>query len=137
VLNSIKSRKLMAWCFLLSGIAVIFGALGSHLFSQILSETKLEIFNKASFYLLIHSISVVVLLLVNNTPNFRINPLGIYTLFWGTLLFCLSLYLVSISDFPQIKFLKKASILAPFGGVLMISGWLISSFSLFSNKTKK
>ncbi|MEZ4805163.1 MAG: DUF423 domain-containing protein [Bacteroidia bacterium] len=127
----------MAWCCLLSGIAVVFGAIGSHLFAKILTETKLEIFNKASFYLLIHSISVLVLLLVNNTPNFRINPLGIYTLLWGTLVFCLSLYLVSLSDFPQVYFFKKASIFAPFGGVLMISGWLISAFSLFSNKTKK
>ncbi len=126
----------MAFSSLFAGLSVLLGAFGSHILKSVLSEYKLGVFNTAGYYLLTHSIAVIVLLLVKNTVNLRISAYGIYAIFAGMLIFSSSLYLTAFSELPGASGLKLAGAVAPVGGILMISGWILSAFSLFKRIEK-
>ena len=136
MLDKSRNSYILPWACLLAGISVMLGAFGSHGLKSVLSEQKLEVFNKAGFYLLTHSISVILLLVLKNTSNFRISNLGINTLFYGTIIFSCSVYLVSFSELENFSLLKYAGATAPIGGLLMISGWFFTAFTIFKNKNK-
>lgn len=121
----------MAFSSLFAGLSVMSGAFGSHVLKSVLSEYKLDVFNKAAYYLLTHSIAVILLLLVKNTLNLRIYSIGIYAIFAGMIIFSSSLYLTAFSELPGAAGLKLAGAVAPAGGVLMIAGWILTAVSLF------
>lgn len=126
----------MAFSSLLAGLSVMLGAFGSHILKSVLSEYKLDVFNKAGYYLLTHSIAVIVLLQVKNTLNLRIYSYGIYAIFAGMIIFSSSLYLTAFSELPGASGLKFAGAIAPLGGILMIGGWLFTAVSLFKQIEK-
>lgn len=127
-----KHKTIFAVCALLAGLSVLLGAFGAHTLSKLISANKMEVFNKASYYLMTHSIAVVLFLLLKNTTNLRIELWTIYSLLFGALVFSLSLYLVSISELNNLQALKYFGAVAPIGGVLMITGW----FAIFVNILK-
>jgi uncharacterized membrane protein YgdD (TMEM256/DUF423 family) len=123
VLN-LKDQRKLSVCFFLFALSIILGALASHKLKDVLSEDRLVIFNKANYYLGIQSLAIIVLFFYKTMKLISINNQIISTIFWGMVLFSLSLYLTSFSELEGFAFLKQASITAPFGGVLMIVGWL-------------
>mgnify|MGYP000058817523 FL=1 len=134
--KSLNVYRLMGWCSVLLGFSIIFGALGSHALTRILSEQKLEVFNKANHYLSIQSIGILVLLLVNNTTKIQISPASIYSLLSGTLIFCISLYMVSFSEMEGLDMFRIFGMVAPAGGLLMILGWVLAARDFFKEASK-
>ncbi|MDP2176549.1 MAG: DUF423 domain-containing protein [Bacteroidota bacterium] len=123
VLNFKEQRKLSV-CFFLFALSIILGALASHALKDFLSEERLVIFNKANYYLGIQSLAIIVLFVYKTMKLFLLDNHIISIIFWGMVLFSLSLYLTSFSELDGLEFLKHASKTAPIGGVLMIVGWL-------------
>ncbi len=134
--KSLNVYRLMGWCSVFLGFSIIFGALGSHALTRILSEQKLEVFNKANHYLSIQSIGILVLLLVNNTTKIQISPASIYSLLSGTLIFCISLYMVSFSEMEGLDMFRIFGMVAPAGGLLMILGWVLAARDFFKEASK-
>jgi uncharacterized membrane protein YgdD (TMEM256/DUF423 family) len=129
--KSLNVFSMMGWCAVFIGLSIVFGAFGSHALTRVLSVQKLEVFNKANHYLGMQSIGILVLLVVNNTTKIQISPTTIYALLIGMLVFCLALYLVSFSEMNGMDGLRKFGIVAPFGGLLMIYGWVLAAFNFF------
>jgi len=127
--------QLMGWCAVFLCLSIVLGAFGSHALTKILSVQKLEVFNKANYYLTAQSIGILVLLLFNNTTKIQISALAIYSLLTGMLIFCVSLYLVSFSELNALAFLRKFGIVAPLGGLLMVSGWALAARDFFKGQS--
>ena len=134
MLNQNKFKTIFAYCAFLSGLSVLLGAFGAHTLSTYISPDKLDVFNKASSYLMSHSIAVVLLLLLKNTTNLRIELWTVYSMFFGAIIFSLSLYLVSISELQSLQALKYFGAIAPIGGALMIIAWFANFFYILKTK---
>jgi uncharacterized membrane protein YgdD (TMEM256/DUF423 family) len=129
-----KYKTIFACCALFAGLSVLLGAFGAHTLSKMISPYKLDVFNKASSYLMTHSLAVVLLLLLKNTTNLRIEIWTIYTMFAGALVFSISLYLVSISELQNLQALKYFGAVAPIGGTLMIVSWFANFVYILKSK---
>ena len=129
-----KYKTIFAYCAFLAGLSVLLGAFGAHTLSKYISPYKLDVFNKASSYLMSHSLAVVLLLLLKNTTNLRIELWTVYSMFFGVIIFSLSLYLVSISELQSLQALKYFGAIAPIGGTLMIAAWFATFFYILKTK---
>ena len=129
-----KYKTLFASCALFAGLSVLLGAFGAHTLSKMITPYKLDVFNKASSYLMTHSLAVVLLLLLKNTTNLRIELWTIYTMFYGALVFSFSLYLVSVSELYNFQNLKYFGAVAPIGGTLMIVSWFANFIYILKSK---
>jgi len=102
-------------------ISVILGAFGAHAFKKILSLERLESFETgvryqmyAAFFLLI----VGYILKFDTSSQKWISLLMIF----GTILFSVSIYLLSFQDYWGVN-LKFLGPITPLGGLLMIISW--------------
>jgi uncharacterized membrane protein YgdD (TMEM256/DUF423 family) len=129
-----KYKTIFACCALFAGLSVLLGAFGAHTLSKMITPYKLDVFNKASSYLMSHSLAIVLLLLLKNTTNLRIELWTIYSMFFGVLIFSTSLYLVSISDLSNLEPLKYFGAIAPIGGTLMIVSWFANFIYMLRSK---
>ncbi len=129
-----KYKTLFTCCALFACLSVLLGAFGAHTLSKMISPYKLDVFNKASSYLMSHSLAVVLLLLLKNTTNLRIELWTIYSMFFGVLIFSTSLYLVSISELSKLETLKYFGAVAPIGGTLMIVSWFANFVTILKSK---
>ena len=129
-----KYKTIFAYCAFLAGLSALLGAFGAHTLGKYVSPYKLDVFNKASSYLMTHSIAVVLLLLLKNTTNLRIELWTVYSMFFGVIIFSLSLYLVSISELQSLQALKYFGAIAPIGGTLMIAAWFATFFYILKTK---
>lgn len=112
-----------------AAFSVAFAAFGSHILQDSLPPEKFKTFEKAGYYLLSHSVAVLFLSHLKNTPNPRIFKIGYKLLLTGTLVFSLSLYLNALSALNGFGFLRIAGKVAPAGGTSMIAAWVILSVS--------
>ncbi len=129
-----KYKTIFATCALLAGLSVLLGAFGAHTLSKLISPYKLDVFNKASSYLMTHSIAVVLFLVLKNTTNLRIELWTIYSMLFGAMIFSFSLYLVSISELQNLQALKYFGAIAPVGGSLMILSWFANFIYILKSK---
>jgi len=103
---------------LLGLLAVALGAFGAHALKESLAENGMtEIWKTAVLYHLAHA---VVLLLVAWSGLSR---KAWWCLFSGVLLFSGSLYLLAVSG------IRILGVVTPFGGVLLLAGWLLLVFA--------
>lgn len=116
-----------------AGISVLMGAFGAHVFKDLLSPGRMDVYERAGFYLLTHSIAGLMLSFVNNTANIRILKTGTILIYAGSVVFSICLYLVSMSDLPGMKPLRFAGAVAPLGGTAMIGGWMVAAYSFYKS----
>ena len=110
--------------------AIILGAFGAHLLKEILSENKLSSFETGIRYQMFHGITILILSLNKDYfTNKLILVLKIMS--FGTLLFSLSIYLLSLQGLLDIK-LSFLGPITPIGGLFLIISWIL----LLSNVKK-
>ncbi len=120
-----------AGIFLISlAIAVILGAFGSHVLEARISAKYAGIYDTASFYHFVHSLGgiMVVLLLKDRAPD-KIGAIS-KIFMAGILLFCGSLYILSIHEIFAAPGLKKLGAITPIGGLLFIIGWSYAAWAV-------
>lgn len=125
-----KSTVLTGAIFIV--VAIILGAFGAHALKAVLSEEKLLSFETGVRYQLVQGLAL--LFLGMNTIQFRFDMKCIVRLLIiGTLLFSLSIYLLSTADLMGVS-MKWLGPVTPFGGSLMIFGWFVFIYRLFLQK---
>jgi len=109
--------------------AIVLGAFGAHAFKKILSPERLASFEVGVRY---QMYSALALLLLGFQLDFTMytERLAVYGIFYGTLLFSLSIYLLSFSEYWNKNF-KFLGPITPLGGLLMIIGWVSLLISFF------
>tara|TARA_B100000678_G_scaffold154522_1_gene129126 strand:- start:123 stop:509 length:387 start_codon:yes stop_codon:yes gene_type:complete len=114
-----------AWSFAaLSGfIVVAAGAFGAHALSSTLSPRNLEVFHTAVRYQAWHTLAVMAVLAWQGQRALRGQMLAVGLWFAGMVLFSGSLYALVLSG------MKPLGIITPFGGLLLMAGWLVLAWS--------
>ena len=123
-------RKTFGMIACLSGAAaVIAGAFGAHLLQPLLEQNhKMDTFLTASRYHIFHSLALLALaMMYGRTVRSTLTAAG-WSFVAGMLLFSGSLYLISLTGYSQL------GILAPFGGLSLIAGWLLFALAFVGEK---
>lgn len=103
-----------------AALAIILGAFASHAIKDSLSERMLTTFNTAVDYHLYHALGLIVIgLLTSLHPTSKELRLAVYLMLAGIILFCGSLYALSLSG------ITKLGMITPFGGVAFIIAWVL------------
>jgi len=104
-------------------LAVGTGAFAAHGLKEILSVEYLSTFKTAADYQLIHGIGLILIGALNKINNSRYNIIAAALMFVGIILFCGSLYLLTLTG------TKWLGIITPFGGSLFLAAWLTLGFN--------
>lgn len=112
-------------------ISVVLGAFASHLLKAYLGTEQLHSFETGTRYMMYHGLSLLLLSSFDISQNVWIFRL----FFWGTILFSLSIYLLSLQEIIAINFSWLGPI-TPIGGTLIIMGWCLLIWCIL-NKRKK
>lgn len=111
-----KSQGMFICGSLFGMLAVILGAIGSHAFKEILeTNQRTGSWALAVNFQLFHAL---LLLFISSQVKDQKSWAGLLVVA-GIFLFCGSVYAVSLTG------IKKAAILAPFGGVCLIAAWIV------------
>lgn len=106
-------------------LSVMLGAFGAHALENRLTEAALETYHTGVQYQMYHALALLVLALIaasGRVKRARIRLAGIFFIA-GIVLFSGSLYVISLTG------LTKFGIVAPFGGVSFVLGWLMIALS--------
>jgi uncharacterized membrane protein YgdD (TMEM256/DUF423 family) len=118
-----KNKQLQIWGVLFCGTAVILGAFGAHLLSEMLSADALQSFEVGVRYQFFHGMALLFLSLTPNPQKF-INRTALLFMV-GTLLFSISIYLLSLSTmYGDTGLPAILGPVTPIGGLLLIIGWV-------------
>jgi len=102
--------------------AIILGAFGAHGLKNIVSEYSVEIFNKAVYYQVIHSLGIIVTAYVLKGEK-AMKTLRILFLS-GIVGFSGSLYLLTFADMLPISLKQVVGPITPIGGVFFVASWV-------------
>ena len=117
------------------GIAIgtLFGAFGAHALKNLFSNYEMDIWNKGIFYQISNSLGIMLLVILRKNELIKKNNLPFYLLIIGMVFFCVSLYIISLTNVflnPQ-HWLKTAMIpITPIGGSMIILGWILIFFNI-------
>lgn len=102
-----------------AALAVILGAFGAHALKARLDESLLSVYQTGVQYHFYHALGLILIgILAMNLPvNIWLKSSG-WLMFFGIILFCGSLYCLSILN------LRWLGMIAPVGGLLFIFAWL-------------
>lgn len=114
-------------------LAVILGAFGAHGLKNMVSEYSVEIYNKAVFYQVIHSLGILLTaMLLKEERALRLLRMLFLS---GIVGFSGSLYVLTFADqLPQV--LKQiVGPITPLGGVFFVAAWIYFAVA-FRKETK-
>jgi uncharacterized membrane protein YgdD (TMEM256/DUF423 family) len=113
------TQVLMTIAALLGGLSVAAGAFASHALRQQISDRSLEIFETAARYQMYHALALLLVasLLSRSGSSQPLLTTSGFAFISGTVIFCGSLYTLSLTD------IQWLGAIAPLGGVAFLVGW--------------
>jgi uncharacterized membrane protein YgdD (TMEM256/DUF423 family) len=114
-----RVRHLAAAGGVLGMIGVAAGAVGAHALKSLLSPEQLAVFDTAVRYQVIHALGLFACAWALQTWPSRVAFAAGGLFFFGTILFCGSLYALALSG--QSRF----GLVTPIGGAAFFAGWLL------------
>jgi uncharacterized membrane protein YgdD (TMEM256/DUF423 family) len=105
---------------LMGAVGVSAGAIGAHVLRHRLSTEMLAMYDKAVLYLLLHALALFATgILVKFYPSSSLLRAAGSLYLVGIILFCGSLFLISVTGLRPFPFV------APAGGMALILAWLV------------
>ena len=121
----LKSKNYAQWGFYICALSVAFGAMGKHLFEEVISTYYLEVFETAVRYQFFHGLAIAMLALNHRKLNEKyllyILPLFVISI----LVFCGTLYLLVFFSIVVGDDYKWLGAITPLGGAGFILGWVL------------
>jgi uncharacterized membrane protein YgdD (TMEM256/DUF423 family) len=121
----LKSKNYAQIGFYICALSVAFGAMGKHLFEEVISMYYLEVFETAVRYQFFHGLAIAMLALNHRKLNEKyllyILPLFIISI----LVFCGTLYLLVFFSIVVGDDYKWLGAITPLGGAGFILGWVL------------
>jgi uncharacterized membrane protein YgdD (TMEM256/DUF423 family) len=116
-------------------IAVTLGAVGAHVLNPSLAEANRSVFETAVHYHVVHSLALLMVATLSqhiplDSGRRRLAAAGAAFLV-GIVLFCGGLYALSAFG------IASGANVAPFGGMMLIAGWLLVASAAFSRRTRR
>ncbi|PCJ67727.1 MAG: hypothetical protein COA58_00910 [Bacteroidetes bacterium] len=113
---------------LVCALYVLLGAFGAHSLKSTLTASQLDIYETGLKYMVIHGLALI----LTNTAYIvlhKYNRWSNFMTYCGIILFSFSLIIHATKDLAHIS-TNFFAILAPFGGLSFIAGWLIFTYSI-------
>ena len=121
-------RRIFAVGSVLAGLGVGFGAFGAHALKASLSSKMLATFETGVRYQMYHGLGLLALAwAISRWPERRLS-VAAWMLLAGTAVFSGSLYLLVLTG------ARWFGAITPFGGALLIAGWVFVAWRLFRSK---
>jgi uncharacterized membrane protein YgdD (TMEM256/DUF423 family) len=118
-----KYKLLQIFGVLFCGSAVVLGAFGAHFLSDVLSAEALKSFEVGVRYQFFHGLALLFLSLSPNSKKAILRTALLFVM--GTLLFSISIYLLSLSTmYGDTGLPALLGPVTPIGGVLLLLGWV-------------
>jgi len=115
---------------LLGALAVALGAFGAHALKKILDEKSLLVFETAVRYQFYHVFALLAVgILLKEFPNSNLIWSGRFFCY-GILIFCGSLYLMTLLEAIGVQGFKWLGAITPIGGLCLIAGWILMAIGL-------
>ncbi|MBL3656201.1 DUF423 domain-containing protein [Fulvivirga sediminis] len=125
-----KSKNILVTACALGALSVMIGAFGSHGLKPLLMENgRLDTFEIGVKYQFYHTMALLAVGIIHTKWDIKLLSYAAYSIFIGTIIFSGSLYILCITNTPIL------GAITPFGGVLLILGWIL--FLLGIMKIKK
>jgi len=121
----VNSGRTLAIAGLLLALATACGAFGAHALKAHLAPERLELWETAVRYHFLQSLGLIGVGLALRTLDAALLHSAAALLVVGIVLFCGSLYALSLGA-P-----RALGVLTPFGGVAWIGGWLLFAYALW------
>ena len=103
-------------------IAIVLGAFGAHGLKSMVNEYSLDIYNKAVYYQVIHSMGILFgATLLKNTKALKVH---MSLCLAGILSFSGSLYVLTFSDHLPAVVKQIVGPITPIGGIFFVVSWL-------------
>ncbi len=113
-----------------TGLSVALGAFGAHSLKNYISDELIKTYNTGVEYHFYHSFGLFVIALVFYfLPDSKLVKWAGRLMLTGILLFSFSLYILSITG------IKSFGIITPFGGVALVSAWILLAIAIKKSKT--
>ncbi|MDP1558970.1 MAG: DUF423 domain-containing protein [Nitrosomonas sp.] len=107
-------------------LCVAFGAFGAHGLKQTLSADMLTIYQTGVQYHFYHAIGLLIVgLVLFHFQKSRLITLSGWLMLVGIILFCASLYVLSLTE------MRGLGMIAPFGGVAFLSAWVLLAYGVW------
>ena len=122
---------LFQFSFVFGFLGVALGAFGAHALKSQFGTYEMEIWNKAVFYLLTHTVVAITSGILYLQFGDRLLLVAMTTLLLGAFLFAGSLFCFALS---KIRFFV---VITPFGGLSMLLGWIFLLSSSLKGRSQK
>ncbi len=110
-------------------LAIIFGAFGAHTLKDVFEVSTLNSFETGVRYQMYHALLLLIIGQNKLAKNKSIK--GVYYLITaGVICFSFSIYLLTLSTLTEVD-IGYLGLITPFGGVLLICGWLLLGYRFF------
>jgi uncharacterized membrane protein YgdD (TMEM256/DUF423 family) len=119
----IRDKVLVTGLFL-AMLSVVLGAFTAHILKSKLTIEMLEVFQTGVKYQMYHAFYLIVLSLIVKFSEKQLKLIYGFVIF-GILLFSGSLYLLAFNEIIEAINIK-VGVITPFGGVFLISSWLLA-----------
>lgn len=127
------NKKIIIIAALLGIIAIILGAFGAHALKEKLDVQQLATFETGVRYQMYHAL---LLLFVGSATSIseKVKNRTFYFIVFGVLFFSGSIYLLATQTLSGVDF-RPIGFITPFGGLLLILGWVSLVIGLLSKKS--
>jgi uncharacterized membrane protein YgdD (TMEM256/DUF423 family) len=127
------NRQIIITAALLGMLAVMAGAFGAHSLKGLITAQQLEIWQKGVEYQFYHVLALLFLSTFGR-PNSRVIKASYYFFTFGIIFFSGSLYVLACFDMLTGNWLYFMGPITPFGGLMLILGWLMLAIAAIRNK---
>ena len=115
---------------ILAAIAVILGAFGAHGLKQIVPAESIGTFETGVRYQFYHSFALLACGILYERCSHKWLRFAGVAFIAGIVLFCGSLYVLTLLKATETVGLSRIGIITPFGGLFFIAGWIALAIAL-------
>ena len=110
-------------------LCVALGAFGAHALNQTLSASMLAVYHTGVQYHFYHAIGLILVgLILLQFSNAKLIKLSGWLMLAGIILFCVTLYILSVTG------IRSLGMIAPFGGLAFLCAWTLLAYGIWQQK---
>jgi uncharacterized membrane protein YgdD (TMEM256/DUF423 family) len=118
------NKNFLSIASLLGALSVALGAFGAHKLREILTADFVAVFETGVRYQFYHVFALFLVAILNEKFQNKWMQWAGNCFIIGIVLFCGSLYALTVLRMTETSGAKYAGIITPFGGLFLIAGWL-------------
>lgn len=123
-----KTKTLLVIASIMMAISVLLGAFGAHILKTFISEELLGVYETGVKYQFYNTLGLfAVAFILHNKQESKLLFISGILIFFGTLLFSISLYLLVILK------VSWFGMITPIGGVLLVLAWFLTAYAIIKN----